>query len=336
MSISQPFRCAFAPPTTLSSRSVLRLQRRYFHHSRCCKARPPPKFLNIKASDLGLTKPTITAADFPHYTESEKAYLQKKYTPDQLAAIEAGEATISQDDLASQSVLREDPMALNYIDDFATIRPVIDKPIRAPEENYDPNLRFKDEDEIAEDLANWVENLPDNPDRVEWMKFMDNMRLTVGKEEAELNPRSYLAPEIPKLTDERIVAVAKKAATNKAESERGPHVTKLAQKTGLSPSQITRFRTKNLVEHRVMNQTRLGKVQSQYFLTVAGNGKGLLGIGEGKGVEPEDAKKQAEMNAIRNMRPITRYEERTIYGVVKGKVGATELELMTRPPGMSC
>ena len=226
-------------------------------------------------------------------------------------------------------------MALKYIDDFSTIRSVIDKPIRAPEENYDPNLRFKEEDELAEDLVNWMESLPDEPDRVEWMKFVDKTRLTVGKEEAELNPRSYLAPELPKLTDERIVATAKVAAAHKDESERGPYIARLAKNTGLTPKQISRFRVKKLVEHRVVNQTRLGKIQSQYYLTVAGNGKGLLGIGEGKSTEPEDARRQAEMNAIRNMRPITRYEDRTIYGDVKGKVGATELELMTRPPGMS-
>jgi ribosomal protein S5 len=34
-----------------------------------------------------------------------------------------------------------------------------------------------------------------------------------------------------------------------------------------------------------------------------------------------------EYRAIRNMQPIPRYENRTIYGDVKGKVGATELQL---------
>jgi ribosomal protein S5 len=34
------------------------------------------------------------------------------------------------------------------------------------------------------------------------------------------------------------------------------------------------------------------------------------------------------------MRPIKRYEQRTIFGTVSGKVGATELELYARPPGM--
>ncbi|KAL8742979.1 MAG: hypothetical protein Q9184_008169 [Pyrenodesmia sp. 2 TL-2023] len=70
-----------------------------------------------------------------------------------------------------------------------------------------------------------------------------------------------------------------------------------------------------------------------YFLAVAGNGRGLVGIGEGKSAEPEEARTQAKNAAIRNMQPIPRYEGRTIYGDVKGKVAATEVELMTRPPG---
>jgi small subunit ribosomal protein S5 len=88
------------------------------------------------------------------------------------------------------------------------------------------------------------------------------------------------------------------------------------------------------VNHAVVNQTRLGKVRKTYVLSIAGNGKGLLGIGEGKSEEPTEARTQSQYRAIRNMQPIPRYEQRTIYGDVKGKVGAVELQLMTRPPGM--
>src|ERR1700761_8639650 len=41
------------------------------------------------------------------------------------------------------------------------------------------------------------------------------------------------------------------------------------------------------------------------------------------------------MNAIRNMKPIPRYEERTIYGDVTAKVGAVVVQLSSRPPGIS-
>ena len=280
---------------------------------------------------MGLVEKEKSANLYKPYSQTEKAALSKKYTPAQIAAIEAGEAAISADDLANQAAIRTDPMSLKYLDDFSTIRPVIDKPIRAPETNYDPDLRFKTEDELAADLAKWVQDLPDDPDRVEWMKFVDNTRLTVGKEEAELNPRSALAPDLPKM---EMPGIRFNKPGDSDNEENDPHIQRLMKQSGFTAQQIRRFRVKTLVSHRVVNQTRLGKVQSQYYLTVAGNGKGLLGIGEGKSVEMEDAQKQATMAAIRNMRPIPRHEERTIYGDVTGKVGATELVLMTRPPGI--
>lgn len=315
MSASQPIRC---------------LRRRTFHTATCLYARPSPKHKSIKASSLGLVKKNeakhqFSAKDLRPYSEQEMAYLSKRYTPEQIAAIQAGEAAVDPQDLAEQGAVREDPMKLTYLDDFAFIDPVVDKPIRAPEENYDPNLRFKTEDELAEDLTNWVKNMPDEPERLDWMKFMDNTRLTVGKEEAERNPRSYLAPEIPKLD-------SLKRNTNEGE-EIDPATQRLMRQTGFDAQEIRRFRVKNLIQHRVVNQTRLGKIASMYYLTVAGNGKGLIGIGEGKSAEGGEAQTQARIAAIRNMQPIPMYEGRTIFGDVKAKVCATEVELMTRPPG---
>ncbi|KAL8731193.1 MAG: hypothetical protein Q9166_003600 [cf. Caloplaca sp. 2 TL-2023] len=326
MSVSRPIRCIFAKPTPTPRQSV----RRSFQTSTCLQARPSPKHKSIKASDLRLIKKNeakhqVSAKDLRPYSEEEKAALAKRYTPELLAAIEAGEAAVDPNDLAEQGAAREDPMKLNYLDDFSTIHPVVDKPIRAPEENYDPNFRFKTEDELAEDLTNWVKNMPDEPERLDWMKFMDNTRLTVGKPEAELNPRSYLAPEIPKLD------ILKRNTTEGEEID--PSTRRLMRQTGFDFKEIRRFRVKNLISHRVVNQTRLGKISSQYYLTVAGNGKGLLGIGEGKSAEHDEAKLQAKNAAIRNMQPIPMYEGRTIFGDVKGKVSATEVELMTRPPG---
>ncbi|KAL8857442.1 MAG: hypothetical protein Q9178_005936 [Gyalolechia marmorata] len=304
--------------------------RRTFRTSTRRQARASPKHKSIKASDLGLIKQNeartqVSAKDLRPYSEKEKAALGKRYTPEQLAAIEAGEAAVDPTDLVEQGAVREDPMKLNYLDDFSSIHPVVDKPIRAPEENYDPNLRFKTEDELAEDLTNWVKDMPDEPERLDWMKFMDNTRLTVGKPEAELNPRSYLAPELPKLD------ILKRNTTESEEID--PSTRRLMRQTGFDYREIRRFRVKNLIQHRVVNQTRLGKISSHYHLTVAGNGKGLIGIGEGKSAEPEEARTQAKNAAIRNMQPIPMYEGRTIFGDVKGKVSATEVELMTRPPG---
>ncbi|KAL8706801.1 MAG: hypothetical protein Q9225_007914 [Loekoesia sp. 1 TL-2023] len=327
MSFVQPVRCLSAKASPLPRHTL----RRTLHSSTPLHARPSPKHKSIKASDLGLVKKDegskhVSAKNLRSYTESEKAALAKQYTPAQLAAIEAGEAAVDPQDLAEQAAMREDPMRLNYLDDFSTIHPVVDKPVRAPEENYDPNLRFKTQDELAEDLTNWVKDeMPDDPDRLDFMKFLDNTRVTVGNPEAELNPRSYLAPEIPKLD-------ILKRGTSEGE-EIDPATKRLMRQTGFSYKEIRRFRVKHLVSHRVVNQTRLGKIQSIYHLSVAGNGKGLVGIGEGKSAEPEEAKTQAKNAAIRNMQPVPLYEGRTIFGDVKGKVSATEVELMTRPPG---
>ncbi|KAG9540659.1 hypothetical protein KCU71_g19643, partial [Aureobasidium melanogenum] len=52
-----------------------------------------------------------------------------------------------------------------------------------------------------------------------------------------------------------------------------------------------------------------------------------------KSGEDEDAIRQAQYAAIRNMKPIPRYENRTIFGEVEGKVGASVVQLSSRPPG---
>ena len=318
MSATAPLRCLFSKCRTPAQSSF----RRTFRSSTASLSSSDPSNVPTKRSKEGLPR------RYRPYSKEDKARLQKSYTPDQLAALEAGEAAIDPKDLADQGTIREDPFAFTYIDDFSQIHPVIDQPIRAPKENHDPKQRLKNEDEIAEDFAKFLQKMPKNPTRLDYMKFRDDMRLTVGKEQAERNPRSSLAPEIPKGIPvlQRGVAIE--------ESDIDPAMKRLIRQTGLPFEVIRKFRVKNLVTHRVVNQTRLGKIQSMYYLTVAGNGKGLLGIGEGKSAEPEDARRQAYFNAIRNLQPVPRYEDRTIFGDVKVKFGAVEIELMTRPPGL--
>ena len=303
--------------------------RRHLHSSRqFLQRRDFPK--NTRRKEIA--KIPTTAKDFKPYSEEDKKKLvtHLKYTPAQLAAIEAGEAAIDPKDLAEQATMRGDSFAFEYYDDFATVHPVVDKPIRAPEENYDPKLRYKNEDEIAEDFAKFIDEMPEDATRLDYMKFTDNLRLTVGKEEAERNPVSSLAPAIPK----GLESLKQRGLGKPGEIEVDPGMKRLMRQTGFSLEEIRKFKVKTLVTHRVVNQTRMGKIQSIYFLTVAGNGKGLLGIGEGKSAEGEDARRQAYYAAIRNVQPIPRYENRTIFGDVKVKMGAVELELMTRPPGM--
>ena len=272
----------------------------------------------------------FSPAHIKPYTSEEKARLAEKYTSAQLAAIEAGEAAIQPEDLYKQGAIRQDPFALPYqTDDLSQIMPVLDKPIIAPEENYDPKMRFKTTDEIASDLSDWLENTSENTTPVDYRRFVDNMRLKVGKEEAERNPPRYVAPEIPKG-----IPVLQAAVRKRGEGDIDQDTKRLMKQTGLDYKTIRSFRVRVLVSHRVVNQTRMGKIQSIYYLSVAGNGRGLLGIGEGKSTEMLEAQMQSKRNAIKNMQPVPRYEERTIFGDVKVKMGAVELELMTRPPGV--
>jgi small subunit ribosomal protein S5 len=313
------------------------IPRRRFHLSAAQFAARKPKHANIKASDAEQLLKNLKSSDFQSYTEEEKARLPEEYSEAQIAAIEAGEAAINPEDMAKQFSLRDDPWSFQYLDDFSTIEPVVDHHIRAPESNTDPNWRLKEEDEIVDDLAEYIMKMPDDPTTADWLRFTDNMRLTVGKEESERNPRSSLVPDLfePGETLDTIGSDARaRKASGKPEEETSAALLRLMQVTGYSRSEIMSLRVKSLVNHAVVNQTRLGKVRKTYVLSIAGNGKGLLGIGEGKSEEPTEARTQSQYRAIRNMQPILRYEQRTIYGDVKGKVGAVELQLMTRPPGM--
>lgn len=152
-----------------------------------------------------------------------------------------------------------------------------------------------------------------------------------------------VAPTIPKFHDPNVIwgpggeeneeAADKPDETGGLEDEALEAYQRVAKSMGQTVPQLLKYRVKTLSSHRVVNQTRLGKIGSIYNLVVAGNGQGLVGLGEGKGAEGDEAVRTARLNAIRNMVPILRYENRTIYGDCKGKVGATEVQLGARRPG---
>ncbi|KAI9667931.1 MAG: 28S ribosomal protein S5, mitochondrial [Bathelium mastoideum] len=282
-------------------------------------------------------------ARFQPYTEQEKATLAAKYTPEQMEAIEAGEASISAQDLATQGAMRDDEHKLPYLSDLSTIDPVIDHPV-APRSRLDPQNRPrpKSEQEISTSLNTFLGNIDANDPTtgqprdavVELQKFLSDPRnlFDADDPQALIDERPPNEPLLPKLTPEGDTS---SRSTKPEAEEEDPHMVRLMQQTGLTKQQIRRLRVKALVSRRVTNQTRMGKISSSYYLTVAGDGKGSLGIGEGKAAQDADARRQAMMGAVRNMKPIPRYEERTIFGEVLGKVGAVELRLSSRPPGMS-
>ncbi|KAK5165402.1 28S ribosomal protein S5, mitochondrial [Saxophila tyrrhenica] len=272
MSSSKTYQCLSCRLKSSIWQNTTSSGRRQFHASSPAKARKRV-YPSIKAADL-------EQPQFRPYTEREKKLLRLKYTPEQMKVIEAGEKAITAEDMAQQGRMRTDPMRIEYLDDFSTMRPVLDRPVT------DQDLQG---DELVEG---------------------ENRSSRGG---ASKNPQQ------------------KEDAEQKEETD--PHMLRLCQQTGMTKEEIRKIRVKNLVMHRVVNQTRMGKIQSLYYLTIAGNQDGMVGIGEGKAAEDEDGRRQAMMNAVRNMKPIPRYEERTIYGEVQGKVGASVVQLSSRGPG---
>ncbi|KAF2772702.1 hypothetical protein EJ03DRAFT_168821 [Teratosphaeria nubilosa] len=247
------------------------------HHARRRPAYPSVKQAQIEAAKAEQERVDRLSQHLKPYTDREKSLLAMRYTPEQMRIIEQGEEAVDAKDMVSKGKLRGDAFRPTYLDDFATRRPLVDKPL--PGAKMTPN----------------------------------------AGEEAGRRGKKDKALRIP--------------GVQFGSDVEDPHMTRLCQQTGLTSDEIRRIRVKNLVSHRVVNQTRMGKIQSLYFLTIAGNQDGMLGIGEGKAAEDEDGRRQAMMNAIRNMKPVARYEERTIYGDVSGKSGAAVVELSSRPPG---
>ena len=246
------------------------------------------------------------------------------------------------DKLESQTGMRTDPWKMKYYDELTKIDPVVDNPVRAPMTNIDDNSRIKTDEEMEDDFVKFINEIPEPKhendfDESLWEKFDKDLRMTVGREEAERNPPTALAPDLPKVAEPK--PPPKKDRKGGQEQKRdnkvvSPALMQLMQMTGYNEQEIAKLRVKTVISHRVVNQTRLGKIQKMYMLSVAGNGQGLIGVGEGKSAEGSQALLQSQYRAIRNMAPILRYENRTIYGDLSAKVSATELELFARPPGM--
>ncbi|KIW64116.1 hypothetical protein PV04_09072 [Phialophora macrospora] len=334
MSAARSSECVFCLFTRASRPKPL--PRRQFHTSPAAQKRKP-KFPSVKA-DFNQLDLNERAKEFPS-AEDAPAH----YSPEQRAAIQAAQKLIDFEKLQKQTGMRTDPWKLKYYDELTKIDPVVDKPVRAPMTNIDDNARIKTDEEIEADFVKFMNEIPDpkhenDYDQELWDKFDKNLRLTVGREEAERNPPTALAPDLPKIAEPK-PPQRKKSKDGEGDPERNdqrvvsPALLQLMQMTGYSQKEIARLRVKTVISHRVVNQTRLGKIQKIYCLSVAGNGQGLIGIGEGKSAEDAQAILQSQYRAIRNMTPILRYEDRTIYGDLRAKVSATELELYARPPG---
>ncbi len=309
----------------------------------------------------------LAKESFPGYTAEERAQLEAKYTPAQLAALAAGEAAVDARDLVLQGRLRTDAVqaGINYVDDFSQVQPVIDKRAKDPAAaaNVATDVRVMSDERFAQDLFEWlasfvpadvkldraaVDGMTDeqldelvakySPSDVDLVKYFHERPSLVHRDgqtrvTLEETGNSSLAPALPK----QIAGVTHLfrqtgGADDEGLDEAGSY-TDLKLQTGFKVSEIQDLTVKVLVRRIVSNQTRLGKIRSFSVVAIAGNRRGRLGLGVAKSTEFATARALAQAKAVRNMRPIPRYEQRTIYGVVEAKISGTVVQLFSRPPG---
>jgi small subunit ribosomal protein S5 len=321
------------------------------------------------------------------------AELRKLYTPEQIEAIVAGEAAINPRDLTIQGRLRKDPYRFNYLDDFSTIQPTIDKrPKRQPPP--DPMARFMNLDEFTKDLIEWADQFqigevtgtlkklhdfvpaelrgtpePQWPAKIrtqaheQYMAYLQEeaakgkdgnrnadggVALTGGPTDGDI--LQYILQR-SSMTDKGLISNSEMAPAlpNKVPGVEGMYKNPvdpedegldaegiyqdLKLRTGMSVRQIMSLKVRVIAHRWVSNQTRLGKVRASAVSVIAGNCDGWIGIGHAHAVEGKDAIHMATNKAIENMKPIMRYEDRTIYGNIETKISGTVVRLFNRPPG---
>ena len=101
----------------------------------------------------------------------------------------------------------------------------------------------------------------------------------------------------------------------------------------LPPSVVATLMRFPLISKRVVQQGGKGRMPSWYVLTVAGNGDGLVGIGEGKDTENARAIEKSFIAACKDLDWVDRYENRTLWNDIDTKWGATRVILRPRPIG---
>lgn len=109
--------------------------------------------------------------------------------------------------------------------------------------------------------------------------------------------------------------------------------TYLASVTPLSAAEVRALHRYTITVNRVVHMTTKGKDASMYALVITGNGQGLVGYGEGKDINASKANRKAFHAAVKSMDFVERYEERSVWGEVEGKWGATRVVMRPRPSG---
>ena len=281
------------------------------------------------------------------------------YTEEQLEALREAEKAIDPRDLVTQARMRNDHWAPQTVEDFAYIDPQVDK-----DKSYAKQMREITSDAFIPKVIRRLKDTRSTEElfteakklnlKLEVKTFLNKLEDWCEKNPAQFGEREAYVRDIlhryvtvpgteegDALLDQfeeynrQAEALEKQAPAAEEESLEAAGLKRVAAETGFSLQELRKFRVKQLVFRRVVNQTRMGKIPSMYNLTVVGNGNGLIGIGEGKSAEMNDSSRQAMLNALRNMKPIHRYENRTIFGKILKKVGGTTVEITAKPPGMS-
>ncbi|KAF2813242.1 uncharacterized protein BDZ99DRAFT_411828 [Mytilinidion resinicola] len=359
MSVCRPARCLFAK-TSAAALPKPSSQCRAFTTTPSRPARRRPHYPSVKAADMAYLKEQA-ATKYPDYAPADEALLSQKYTPSQLAAIQAAEATIDPRDLTLQGKKRNDPWKLPYEDDLSHVDGVIDHAEKLhgpPGRSKRASAREASEAEreaalaliVNEQLAKmYPDGFPANPTPEE--EYRKEEAIHTAIQQAYLDPRtsfwsddaaawnsladprhSAIMQELPRI-DSKVVQAT---ATFEGQEVVDERQQRLLHQLGWPQDTNLRqrgFLHKAIVQHFVSNYTRLGKIASFYVLTIAGNQNGLLGVGEGKAVDSEEAMAASISNAYKNMKPIPRYENRTIFGDIEKKLGAVRVQLQARPPG---
>lgn len=157
------------------------------------------------------------------------------------------------------------------------------------------------------------------------------MDLRKDAEGQGLQPNRPVAPELGKVPG--VEGLYEGLDTPEAIEEEDGTLKLVRLTTSMSIQDIMSILTKMVVVRRVAQETRLGKIIRFHAMVLAGNGNGRLGIGEAKSTDLQIAKATASLLSLRNMRPIRRYENRTVYGDIESKVSGTVVQLSARPPG---
>ncbi|KAI5963586.1 MRPS5 [Candida pseudojiufengensis] len=108
----------------------------------------------------------------------------------------------------------------------------------------------------------------------------------------------------------------------------------LSQLTGLDERCIRNLYIRPLVMKRVSLKTAKGNIANFFVMSVAGDKNGMIGLGIGKSRDGiRTAATKAHWNAIKNLTPIKRYDNRTILGSIELKYHATTLKFKSAPVG---